>query len=357
MRRRHASLVLLLVSLVTQSARSAAPQSPPASAFDPVGLQPGRGYFSQLPFEAVDMVNGHLTLRYTDLALPGNAGLDLRLTRTYNRNAWGGSWYFGFADVPVRVGSPVAPPTPGPGETQDPWQPIFFMGDGSTKLPRSNVLPGLFVTADFWQYDPVARTVSLPNGWVATYEQTGNPVGGIMLVEVHDPFGNSITPHWIADGYRPFLLDDVVQTVADAGATRTRTVSFAYTGSNPRLPSSMTYEGRTWTYTYAWLVPGTATYNLTEAQPPAGPAWIFAYTQQGFNGTVQVTLPTGGTVAYTFVENDLGGAAPKLTTITTGGRAISGGTWTFAYTGAGVPSRCRADGRCATRTAGMAIGA
>jgi RHS repeat-associated protein len=335
MSRRGLVLLPLFVCLLAHSARSAAPQAPPASAFDPVGLQPSRGYFSQLPFEAVDMVNGHLTLRFTDLVLPGNAGLDLRLTRTYNRDAWGGAWFFGFTDVPVRVASPVAPPPPPPGEQQDPWKPWLIMGDGSSRELNADVLPGVFVTDDFWKYDPDARTLCLPNGWVATYEPTGNPSGGIMLVEVHDPYGNAITPFWndTLGGIRPFLLDHVVQTVNDDGGLRSRTVYFSYTGNNPRLPSSMSYEDRTWAYTYGWLVPGTATYNLTGVQPPEGSGWTFGYTQAGFAGTVEVTLPTGGTVTYTFVDAQDLGAGTKLTQITTGGRAITSGTWTFDVAG------------------------
>ncbi len=77
----------------------------------------------------------------------------------------------------------------------------------------------------------------------------------------------------------------------DAGSTRTRTVTFTY-GSGSMLPSTMTYNSRTWTYTFE-------TYNLRRllsAQPPAGPAWGFAY---GSNA-LTVTTPSGSTVAYRF---------------------------------------------------------
>ena len=332
MRPRRVGLILLVLLVSSYSSSLVGRQSPPASAFDPVTLQPGRGYFSQLPFESVDMVNGHVTLRFTDLVLPGHAGLDLRFTRTYNRDRQGGYWFFGFADVPVRVGMPVAPPPPPPGETQDKWTPVLIMGDGSWK--SLYLIQGQWLTTDFWRYDAAARTLYMPNGWVATYEQAGNPSGGIMLEEVHDQFGNSITPHWTRSGQRPWLLENVVQTVADNGnGGRTRTVSFEYTGNNPRLPSSMVFESRRWNYSYDFLVPGTAFYNLTGVQLPENPGWTFAYTQAGWNGSVSVTLPTGGTVSYTFVENDLGGAAPKLSQITTGGYGIQGGTWTFSFSG------------------------
>lgn len=79
------------------------PQSaPPAEAFDTTSFQSGKGYFSQLPFERIDMINGGLTLSFTDLVLPGNAGMDLRIVRTYTRQDLK-RWEFGFAGVPLRV--------------------------------------------------------------------------------------------------------------------------------------------------------------------------------------------------------------------------------------------------------------
>ena len=72
--------------------------------FDPVGLQADRGYFSELPWETVDMVNGNLILKFTDLVLPGNAGMDLRFVRQYNGH---GGWQFG---VEGGASSTLSPP-------------------------------------------------------------------------------------------------------------------------------------------------------------------------------------------------------------------------------------------------------
>lgn len=46
---------------------------------------------SVLPWEQIDAYSGNLLLSFTDLVLPGNAGLDVVLTRTYNSkgsNPW-----------------------------------------------------------------------------------------------------------------------------------------------------------------------------------------------------------------------------------------------------------------------------
>src|SRR5262245_21071439 len=57
--------------------------------FDARGFQPNRDLFSELPFEHVDPMTGNLLLTFTDLVLPGNAGFDLRIQRTYNSKIYG----------------------------------------------------------------------------------------------------------------------------------------------------------------------------------------------------------------------------------------------------------------------------
>ena len=54
------------------------------AVFDERGFKPNREYFSQLPYEHIDPLTGNLLLTFTDLVLPGNAGFDLRIQRTYN---------------------------------------------------------------------------------------------------------------------------------------------------------------------------------------------------------------------------------------------------------------------------------
>lgn len=75
--------------------------------FDAHGLQPHRPSLSQLPFEHIDLATGSLTLTFEDLVLPGNAGRDLRFTRTYN--AKGHVWTFGLAGIPLHLAPNAAP--------------------------------------------------------------------------------------------------------------------------------------------------------------------------------------------------------------------------------------------------------
>lgn len=62
-------------------------QAPPGR-FEPVTFGPGRGLFAQLPFEAIDMVSGNLSLAFADVLVPGNGGMSLAVSR---RMSYGGS--------------------------------------------------------------------------------------------------------------------------------------------------------------------------------------------------------------------------------------------------------------------------
>jgi hypothetical protein len=56
----------------------------PDPIFDARGFDANRAAFSPLPFEHIDPLTGNLLLTFTDLVLPGSAGFDLRIQRTYN---------------------------------------------------------------------------------------------------------------------------------------------------------------------------------------------------------------------------------------------------------------------------------
>jgi hypothetical protein len=282
------SLVAVIVALGTTSGVGRALQSPGAGAFAPVGTQSTRGYFSQLPFESVDMVNGNLTLTFTDLVLPGNAGMDLRITRTYRHQRGPGelAWTISFTDVPIAVNLHSDPQYPAL------FKPGLVMADRSTKKLHENVVAGYWITSNFWRYDATARTLHLPDGRVATYQQTGDPWGGIHLDHIEDPYGNRITPHWV--GFPIYTVDYVEQPVAGTNESQTRTVDFSWNSPNPN--PIVTYDGKHWTYTD------------TSAEPPLGPAWEYSLSgfdnEQDLSGTMTVTLPTGGTVAYEFIGEE-----------------------------------------------------
>lgn len=89
---------LILVGCVVSDAWA---QAEPDPVFDATGYQKNHYYFSALPFENVSTASGVLSLTFTDLILPGNAGAELRFVRSFNSRTGHGT--FGIAGVPLRV--------------------------------------------------------------------------------------------------------------------------------------------------------------------------------------------------------------------------------------------------------------
>ena len=298
-RLRTFAVLTVLVGISGLTTVSRAVQNPPASAFGAVGPQATRGYFSNLPFERVDMVNGNVTLTFPGFVLPGNAGMDVRITQSY-RNAT--SQPVTFTDVPLRVNDTSYTPK------------SLVMADGTEKKLHNAVMALYWITTDFWKYDPVSDVLVLPDGRLAFYTVYASGAGDriLRLNRVEDRFGNTIRVFW--DGAYGTVVDRVEQTVG----SQTRVIEFTIVGATTQV----TYDGKTWTYS-----PGSI-------QPPVGSGWSF--NPSGFDsptdwsGTLTITLPPGGTVAYEFIENN---GQSRIDKITTGGRAVAGGTWQFSFDG------------------------
>src|ERR1051325_5471981 len=264
------------------------------------GFQAHHDYLSWLPFEQIDPGSGSLLLTFTDLSLPGNAGLNLTWTRTYNSKTE--AWTYGLAGVPMRV---VHAQSPEQLSWPQQFAPELFTADGGRHATFSDGTPDAdtWMSAEFWKYSRAAHTVALPNGVVATYDvldasdsSADRPYGANTryVTHVQDAFGNAMDVAYVDDTFPP-LIDHVTQHVANGGD---RVLTFTYDGNalqqgyGPRALHAMTYAGRTWSYN-----PNLAT--LTSVDQPAGGSWQFSLSAN-FDA---VTLPAGGRVEYTLVSN------------------------------------------------------
>jgi hypothetical protein len=137
---------LSLSVLVIAAARVAGAQD---AVFDASGFHQNREYFTQAPFEHVDTVTGNLILTFTDLAISGSGGTELRFQRTYNSKQ-GGGWTFGLAGVPWVLGDQWPPPQ---GIQESTWATIR-MADGSG-YPR--FLCGTIIWHDRSQVTVISR--------------------------------------------------------------------------------------------------------------------------------------------------------------------------------------------------------
>jgi CSLREA domain-containing protein len=332
-----------------------AAQAAPAQVFNERGFKPNRDFFSQLPFEHIDPLTGNLLLTFTDLVLPGNAGFDLRVQRTYNskiyrdttfgtldEDSWAGvGWTLHFGRVWNGTAAPGSPP-------------VVEMPDGSRHPMFNHVAPpagcgSCWISRDYWIYDKNTRVLRLPDGRVYTFgrETTINQTPVVYATDIRDPFGNFITV-----AYDAAESDVITQVVQNLG-TQTRTVTFSKHATN-RWLTGMTYVAgsRTYQWTYTQQntqMPGGFS-RLEAVQPPAidtAAGWQFEYFLPPSNPAWElkkVVTPHGGETSYTYAqfESRLGTAQlipfRGVSTRTTSGgpsgvapREISAGTWQYAY--------------------------
>ncbi len=262
---------LVSVTLLGQSAVFAQSED---SVFAAKGFQQNRDYFSQEPTEAVDTLTGNVILTYTLLALPGNAGHELRVQRTWNSK--NGIWRLGVIGVP-ELGDSFNPDVP----------PLFTDASGAehrTVPVASDVSltprDWLFATADFWKYNRTLRQLYLPDGTVVTYDPAHRPVSvdnryGQLLSVAYGPTSTCPAARCI----RQYLSGANVREVR----LDTTSVTLFPDAADPG-------DARVWDI------------SAGDVTPPVGPGWHFDYV--GFPGStpyaLTVTNPHGGVTEYTF---------------------------------------------------------
>jgi YD repeat-containing protein len=274
------------------------------------GFHSDRGYFSPLPFEHFDPVNGNLVLSFVDLELPGPAGRTLRFTRTYNAQTrepnQTSHWTFGLEGLVMRVKDKplVTPPyayngTIGP-MLQD--TPLLYTSDGGihptvylqTPVPSSPTTLHHVTSAEFVRYNRATGTMQYPDGLVAHFRsgfdsETGAVVGDGRVDLLRDQYGNEVTFSYEGD----FVI---VRQFFGGDPERVVTLELNAQG----LPVEMIYApgggspSRAWSYDY---VTNGALTELSSVTPAnlTGEAWAYDYDQGLLSG---VHTPQDGTVGY-----------------------------------------------------------
>lgn len=322
---------LLVVCVSLRVAPDAAGQS--TALFDASGFQPSRDYVTPSTFgpglnatEHVDPITGSLILTFSDLVLPGNGGRDLVFQRSYNsKGAFGGApgqWNFGIAGIPLWV-EDTWPDTPD-------FHPVLHTADGGGSSAATNLYEpaqgqAIRMTDRFWKYYRNSRIAWLPDGTVVNFDTN------LRLSSVVDPFGNTILSLVYSSNGETVT---VTQSLG-AGQERVITVELppdCVMGKPACVPTSMSYAGRTWTYTGGG-------YQLSTVTPPVGPPWQYGYGGDSSVRTMSVITPHGGSVLYT-IQN-LGypwtNGETYYTNVVTARQASdvrggqSSGTWSFDY--------------------------
>jgi hypothetical protein len=319
--------------------------------YEEPGFNPGRDYVSQHFAEHIDPLNGNLILQYTDVFIPGNGGLDIKVQRTYNVlstvnwdnnafSAFGRGWKIHFGRVVVENGTACTANSSLVMELPDGGQQPFYKTAVSGMDASSE-----FVSAGMWR----AKCDSSTGGVVAWA-----PDGTRYDMTIYDGAGWLVSQITARDGcsscnikftYRTFGAQAygdpgrVVPETIKAWGSGSPQVTFLYTAAG--LLSGINAQGRLWQYNVTSSVDGT---RLNYVQPPAGPSWQYLYypnSGMGPNAIQKVTYPTGATITYTYDQvNFLRVMGYQLSTVVKQKTTWpDSDTWTFDYnpsTGPGV---------------------
>ena len=184
----------LTVGIVILIANAAFAQSPAVEAFNAMGFQKNRNYFSPEPYEHYDSISGNVLLTFIDLTLPGNAGRSLQFQRTFNNQrstAYGQTtrWTFGLAGMVMRIWErPLVPEDfdfNNDNRVLMGFSPVLITADGAMHSTIPAMLPDtstdetvkattrVVLSADFLKYDRQTGTLYMPDGTVCHYEQDG----------------------------------------------------------------------------------------------------------------------------------------------------------------------------------------
>lgn len=373
------------VGLLVALFGAAAAWSPAGDVFNESGFSRNRDFFSQLPYEHIDPLTGNLLMTFTDLTLPGNAGFDVSIQRTYNskiyrnynasgetlgEDSWAGvGWTLHLG----RVLDPTAA------------APVVEMPDGSRHKTYSHLtLNPKRITREYWVYDKRGSNAAdpailqLPSGVVYSFGRDvtlGTGERFLYATKIQDPFGNRIEIDYMTGASDPKDGIEVVRQYI--GASQVREVRFAYDtlASHRSLSQMQLVVGgsvkATWTYTSTGI--GTTAYGLlTAVTPPVGPKWLFSYMTTPLNdgdpsdgpkhALKSLTTPHGGVVSYQYreVTFNIGSTVPVRTPTvyqrTTSGRDVAIGTWTYAYAQGASKNQTVITSPCATTTTQTFLG-
>jgi YD repeat-containing protein len=315
---------------------------PVPSFYQEPGLSPQRDYVDQHFAERIDPFTGKLQLHYTDLFIPGNGGLDIKVQRSYNSlnellvepSAVGVGWTMHYGRVLRRssllsacalnviVGNaPVL-------ETPDGHRHILYLSPDTSH----------WLTSSRWRARCASNGIGLivqsPDG--TTYEMTtpGAPIStqnSWYTTRIVDRNGNVLNFQYLN------VNGDTVLSRIDASDGRF--VRFDYNGSTL---ASFTDGTRTWSYEYEIGAPGPTFPFLKRVVRPDGAAWAYEYNlpqQLNFSGNYsmrKVTYPTGGSYTYTYGFVTFNTLLPRSTVVS---RKVGSDNnqWTFAYTPASTP--------------------
>ena len=320
--------------------------------------EPGLNPFKQEMLdlnEGIDPFSGALQLKYRDLHIPGNGGMDISINRFYThrqenaplgaRSYTGLGWtmHFGRIVVPTAHRHKLCTQTLWSVHTQD-NPSIEFPDGGREMLVLSDFhTDETLITKNNWKADCQGVTqgmrVTAPDGkiyYMDVAEYTQDQYSWYTS-RIEDLDGNWIEIHYQQNATGIQYIDSV--TSSDG-----RIVEFGYQDIDAytiRL-ASIAANGQVWQYNYA-PVPGSGTGHqyLTQVVRPDGLAWDYTYyPQQAFGqggsfSIASVTYPHGARIDYTYqlVRFDSNSTieTTAIASKSVSGAGLTPGVWSYQF--------------------------
>ena len=286
------------------------------------GLNPFKETINQENNEHIDPFSGTLQHKHVDLFIPGNGGMDIKITRVYTslqehlgvRTVTGAGWtmHFGRLVVPTTHKDKLCAQNTYNARTED--NPSIEFPDGGRELLMLDAVHGQYlVTRSGWRM----KCNSEGEGVVVT-----SPAGTAYTMSAL----NTLNNHWswyttrIEDLHHN-TIDIVYKTTGNliyidkVTASDDRLVTFVYEDEETpdiRL-SRIVANDQTWTYRYERVdaQEGLNYYYLSEVVRPDGLRWRYRYypfnsaQDAAGNYSIQsVTYPYGAKITYTYKKVD-----------------------------------------------------
>lgn len=283
------------------------------------GLNPFKETLNDEVNEHIDPFSGTLQHKYVDLVIPGNGGMDLKVTRVYTspqehlgvRTVTGAGWtmHFGRLVVPTAHKDKLCAQNIYNVRTED--NPSIEFPDGGRELLALDAVHGQYLIGrSGWRMtcnsEDEGVIVTSPAGTVYTMSalNTLNNHWSWYTTRIEDLHGNTIDIAYKTNASN-FIYVDKIST-SDG-----RLVTLRYDDEETaeiRL-SEIIANGQSWFYRYEKIVTpeGLNYYNLTEVLRPDGLSWRYGYfpynaawDAAGNYSMHWVTYPYGANIIYTY---------------------------------------------------------
>lgn len=371
-------VLCLLFSTLTYADVVVSDVEPLRDPFFTVGVALENGPSVNAPLERIDPFSGNLSIVQTDIELPGNGGLDLKIMRFYSSAIWGRrdepyakqvvasneksplgiGWnmHMGIVLNPNGVGSDLDSFS---GAIYD--NPILELPDGSQHVFYKKE-SGLFVSTDMWIFKRISGTgydevtpgvweVVSPEGVIYTVEYDNNAgyvtridatcIAQVTKIENPSQTASITIEYDIYAALQSSVNYSYLKKITDSTG---RVIDFSY--DDDRRLSSISSVGLTYTYDYdtSQLAVNSYFYFLTKVQPNVGTPWEYDYdlpesvslADSGYQ-LIGMDYPTGGRVEYTYKDElfDTGAVDVEFSVVDTknlydrAGTKL--GTWSYLY--------------------------